>query len=553
MVSLGIAKILWSSFRLGSVLLTPILFAPISLANEPVPNESVTSGSTFSVADLASISLDSDLNYDAGESYTLTQVTAVSQLSDVQPTDWAFQALQSLVERYGCIAGFPDQTYRGNRSLSRYEFAAGLNACLDRVLEIAGSVDETDLEAIKRLQAEFAAELATLRGRVDSLEARTAELEANQFSTTTKLEGVVLFAGAGAIGDTADGDDIDDGQITFGQRTRLNFVTSFTGRDILFTRLQSDGLIDPDLGTVEGDLFFAEDDAEGDFILDTLLYSFPIGKRTEVLALANAGASDDFASTVNIIDGDGDVGALSTFASRNPILFLLDGTGFGFRHQFNDVLEVNAGYTANDAFDPAEGAGLFNGAYGALAQLTITPNDNLEIGLTYINAFENETGTGSPLSNFLTFTEDEFGEVVPTVSNAYGVEISWQATDRFVLGGWAGFIKATTLTTLDGTIDGGSQDILNWAVTFAFPDLGSEGSLGAIVVGMEPRVIDSSIELPGIDSEDESTSIHIEAFYQYQINDNIAITPGLIVLTAPGSDSDNDAAFIGSIRTTFTF
>jgi hypothetical protein len=39
------------------------------------------------------------------------QVTSVSQLSDVQPTDWAFQALQSLVERYGCIAGYPDGTF----------------------------------------------------------------------------------------------------------------------------------------------------------------------------------------------------------------------------------------------------------------------------------------------------------------------------------------------------------------------------------------------------------------------------------------------------------
>ncbi|OWY66980.1 hypothetical protein B7486_33615 [cyanobacterium TDX16] len=50
----------------------------------------------------------------------LAQVTSVSQLSDVQPTDWAFQALQSLVERYGCIAGYPDGTYRGNRALTRY-------------------------------------------------------------------------------------------------------------------------------------------------------------------------------------------------------------------------------------------------------------------------------------------------------------------------------------------------------------------------------------------------------------------------------------------------
>ncbi|HEY9656599.1 MAG TPA: iron uptake porin, partial [Crinalium sp.] len=58
----------------------------------------------------------------------MEQVTSVSQLTDVQPTDWAFQALQSLVERYGCIIGYPDQTYRGNRALTRYEFAAGLNA-----------------------------------------------------------------------------------------------------------------------------------------------------------------------------------------------------------------------------------------------------------------------------------------------------------------------------------------------------------------------------------------------------------------------------------------
>jgi len=37
----------------------------------------------------------------------MAQITSVSQLSDVQPTDWAFQALQSLVERYGVIAGYP--------------------------------------------------------------------------------------------------------------------------------------------------------------------------------------------------------------------------------------------------------------------------------------------------------------------------------------------------------------------------------------------------------------------------------------------------------------
>jgi len=129
----------------------------------------------------------------------MDQVTSVSQLSDVKPTDWAFQALQSLVERYACIAGYPDGTYRGNRAMTRYEFAAGLNACLDQVTKLISSstanlATKEDLATIQKLQEEFAAELATLRGRVDALEARTSELEANQFSTTTKLSGEVVFA-----------------------------------------------------------------------------------------------------------------------------------------------------------------------------------------------------------------------------------------------------------------------------------------------------------------------------------------------------------------------
>ncbi|MDE5095026.1 MAG: iron uptake porin, partial [Trichodesmium sp. St11_bin5] len=165
------------------------------------------------------------------------QVTSVSQLSDVQPTDWAFQALQSLVERYGCIVGYPDGTYRGNRALTRFEFAAGVNACLDRVMEllqaaIEDTVSREDLAILQRLQEEFSAELAILRGRVDALEARAAELEANQFSTTTKLRGEVIFALVdnfedqgkyGAFGDTIQ----DEDQTVFQYRVRLNFNTSF--------------------------------------------------------------------------------------------------------------------------------------------------------------------------------------------------------------------------------------------------------------------------------------------------------------------------------------
>ena len=166
-------------------------------------------------------------------------VTSVSQLSDVQPTDWAFQALQSLVERYGCIAGYPDGTFRGNRAATRYEMAAALNACLDNISDKFATKE--DLEAVKALQEEFQAELATLRGRVDGLEARTATLEAQQFSTTTKLNGEVIMALSGFLDGNnqvpAGTDRVSRPRFT--GRARLNFLTSFSGKDLLYTRLQA--------------------------------------------------------------------------------------------------------------------------------------------------------------------------------------------------------------------------------------------------------------------------------------------------------------------------
>jgi len=124
---------------------------------------------------------------------TAQNVTSVSQLSDVKPTDWAFTALQSLVERYGCIAGYPDRSFRGKQATSRYEFAAGLNACLDKINEIistglADKVSKEDLATLKRLQEEFASELATLRGRVTVLNHHQVIWSSNLRLTRTPQE-----------------------------------------------------------------------------------------------------------------------------------------------------------------------------------------------------------------------------------------------------------------------------------------------------------------------------------------------------------------------------
>lgn len=74
--------------------------------------------------------------------------------------------------------------------------------------------------------------------------------------------------------------------------------------------------------------------------------------------------------------------------------------------------------------------------------------------------------------------------------------------------------------------------------------------MAGIIFGMEPKVTDSSINEINQDSD---TSYHIEAFCQFQINDNIAITPGVVWLTAPDHNENNDDVVIGALRTTFTF
>jgi len=173
------------------------------------------------------------------------QVTNVQQFNDVKPTDWAYQALSNLIERYGCVAGYPNGTFKGGQAMTRYEAAALLNACLDRVTE---TTDE-----IQRLQADFAKELTVIKGRVATLEKKVGTLESTQFSTTTKLEGDAYFT-LGGVGFSADNNQgaggigtrnspaqnaQNFGGTTFNYDLRLNLRTSFTGKDLLYTRLRA--------------------------------------------------------------------------------------------------------------------------------------------------------------------------------------------------------------------------------------------------------------------------------------------------------------------------
>ncbi|UBF26500.1 iron uptake porin [Kovacikia minuta CCNUW1] len=530
-------------------------------------------------ASMPSATEDTVANVDPAE-----QVTSVSQLSDVKPTDWAFQALQSLVERYGCIVGYPDKTYRGNRALSRYEFAAGVNACMDRMNELLTAalsdfVRKEDLITIQKLQEEFAAELAVLRGRIDALEVRTATLERQQFSTTTKLVGEVIFNVSDIFGNQVD----DLNNTVFQDRVRLGLLTSFTGKDLLTTRLAAGNresfLLPPNViglnrGTAEGLPAFSVGNGTGNSVfVDRLDYTFPIGERLRAFVVAAGGHTGYYTySTVNpyFEDFDGGNGAISTFAQESPIYRIGGGSGatLNFAIDPDKRFVLSGGYLATNANDPSPGNGLFNGSYSAFGQLTVTPTDWIQVGLTYVHAYH-KPGTaifnlGETNNRFYTGTvaANAFhsGLGVSAITNSYGVQASVKLTPHIVLNGFGGFTDLTL-------IDTGGGEIWYYGGGLAFPDLFRKGNLGGIFVGREPYLgsVDVGGGLPaallGVPGSarlgnfgiNNSTSLHVEAFYKFQVTNNISVTPGVVWITNPDQEGNNDDFVVGTIRTTFSF
>ncbi|MGF1496932.1 MAG: iron uptake porin [Elainellaceae cyanobacterium] len=491
-----------------------------------------------------------------GSSDTMGQVTSVSQLSDVQPTDWAFQALQSLVERYGCIAGYPDGTYRGNRAMTRYEFAAGLNACLDRVNELiaaglADKVSQEDLAVLQRLQEEFAAELATLRGRVDALEARVAEVEANLFSTTTKLEGEVLFL-VSATNDNDDlinaaGNDVSDAdQVVFIDRVRLDFITSFTGEDELETSVEAGNIENSEGNPFPSNPlgFNAGGDEGNNFELDDLIYTFPLGPA-EVLIGATGLDIDDPVDDITPLSSSGS-GTISEFgdAALYEQAFPGSGAGIGFSvpvfDQDSFSIALEGGYVADNPADPSGGDdGLFNGDYGAIGQITFN-SDFLDIGLGYVNSYTADADFPR-LEDVYELDNLPGGEQF--VANTYGGQLNFKLFDGVLeIGGGAAFSQINGIGSIP------DFEVWSYQGTLAVNDLLVEGSKFGFVAGVPSYTRDLADE-----GRSDDTGFLLEGFYNYPINDFITITPSIIYINDPFNVNDNDDVVIGTLRTNFEF
>jgi hypothetical protein len=462
------------------------------------------------------------------------QVTSINQFADVRPTDWAYQALSNLVEKYGCVAGYPNGTYKGGQAMTRYEAAALLNACLDRVTEVT--------DELQRLMDEFKTELATLRGRVDGLEKKVGVLEAQQFSTTTKLRGEANFI----LGGVPDYDSIANGsqdRTTFNYDLRLNLDTSFTGKDLLKTRLRSANFTAASPFN-DGNSLFKLDKASSTnagtggaggldaVIIDRLYYQFPVGKS--------------FTLTAGGLVRNTEILAFIPTAYRSQLLDFF--TTAGSPGVYNKA--TGQGFGAVWKQDVAKGQGFFNASLNFIAQDGEIANEGLfdsdgslnttaQLGYKAPNwgaaiAYRNGTfGTRTINANGSAFSSLTGNQS----SNSFSVAGYWQPLDTGLI---PSFSAGYGFTDISGT--GAAANSHSWYLGLQWDDAFAKGNAAGIAIGQNPSAG------TGIDDP-----LSLELFYKFQVTDNISITPGLFYITDSSNQVGNQDLWGGVIQTQFRF
>lgn len=585
--------------RILAGLALPALLLPFRAA---IAQEYTLPSSSVSAGDLPVLSQDEqgeqDLYDGIKEDWLLKQAleqqTGAEQFGDLSPEEWAYQALDELVQRYDCLQGYPDGTYRGDRPLTRYELAAALNSCLQNIERLLAQVTEDFVEEeewvdLQDLLQEDTATLNDLKARVDDLEARIINLEDHQFSTTTKLTGEVTFAfsdlainqnalflsrgtfnGTEVVGLT----DNNSAEAVFGGRGRLWMRTSFTGEDLLAIRLDISNLaMLEDANELTGSTITGADVLTGEttqtfnigFNTATfetnnfaVSYAYPFGENVKAYVFANGGLWSDFVPTLNpyFEDYDGGNGALSTFASRNPIYRLGGGAGVGLNFNLDFIESLPTRFSIGYLAGPSSTKnpnGLFGGDYALLAQLDFDVTEDFSIGLTYNHGYHpsntavfdmgglGSQGTvGSAIANTAAFGQS----TAPKITNAYGIEMAWKISDAVSLSGFFTYIDAHV-----PAVAAGDYEIWTYGLGVAFPDLFKDDALLGVFVGAQPYV--AGFDGTGATFRNDTVPYHLEIFYRYPLTDYVSITPGIIFFTSPNQIKTGGS--IVTLRTTFSF
>jgi hypothetical protein len=378
--------------------------------------------------------------------------------------------------------------------------ALGLLAPMSATANELNMTDVSDYSSSKEVQSisEFnSKQLAITNGRVDGLEARMNNYEAGSFSSTTTATFSADMAIGAVDGGTATTDDAFNAAYGF----QIDLNTSFTGEDSL------DVAIDAGSASAVGIAEFDLNDASETLTIDGISYSFPL-----------------YGATVLVGDS-------------------VDGSVF-----FDYACRYD---TPSDAMDAC---GAPNSAFEG-DRATLAVSYDFENG--WYGAF-GYAGEGNGTDGLLTAEgEDMYGVNVSYTGDNYGASVSYAMLED------AQTIKSDEYQYADTHLALNAYYQPDGLPTFSFGyEWGHEGhaadatdELSSYFVGVQfeevgPGTLGVAYGTKAATTEGSEDLIMYEAFYAYDINDGMTVTPLIFVKENSGTTDDETGLMV---KTSFSF
>ena len=266
-----------------------------------------------------------------------TTFAAANPFSDVPADSWAYDAVTTLAAD-GVIDGYPDGTYKGQNTMTRYEMAQIVARAMAKT-----DLEKADKALVDKLAAEFAEEL-------DNLGVRVADLEKK--SDNVKWGGELRYRYYDIDRDSKAGDETHNkvlfrlepkayiGNSGWTANARLDYEMN------LSTDENNDGVV-VDRAYVEGPLFGATVTAGRTpvFTAQGLLFDDRISGGTVAFG------SDEFKTTLAAGRYSEDDHSVDLDYKGNAKDITAEYYGVQFDYTPNDNLALNAGYTALTGID----------------------------------------------------------------------------------------------------------------------------------------------------------------------------------------------------------
>jgi hypothetical protein len=387
------------------------------------------------------------------------------------------------------------------------------------------------------------------------------------------------------------------GATAFNYDIQLNFDTSFTGKDLLRTRLRAGNFAQSPFGGPTVGLNATEAGFEefcgtgvdcGDVVaINRLFYQFPLGSSFTATIGGRVRQDDMLAVWPSAYPAD-TVLDIFTYAGAPGTYSLNLGAGGGLWWK-SGGFSISANYVSfnGDVGNPIAGTANCGGIGNACSTQTGTAqvaytgsNWGIAAAYTYSSGGAGTYGgNATPLANSFFLNAAATNSVgisaywqptnsgwIPSISTGWGINTS-NFNGTTVLGA-NGQDIGTSLVSTTGITKATSQ---SWYVGLQWDDVFIKGNSAGMAVG-QPTFL-TSVTAGTVAGIPSSTALvdgnyAWEWWYKFQVTDNISVTPALYYLSAPlgqvsknvrvggapvgagGSDFNN---FGGFIKTTFKF